>query len=139
MAGMYTGLNGGRRCVCLIFNTNSFFQQMPHSWEAYVSYYVILPLKEDNKDKSKSHESLLIFNSISSQRSRHQIKIPFPSTKHSNPFMPSGKKRYESKITRFILDSIFITCYYYISVIIAPAGSEAPKDQVQELLQLFSC
>lgn len=137
MTGTYTGLNGGRWCICLIFNTNSFFQQMPHSWEVYVSYYVILPLKEDNKDKSKSHESLLIFNSDSSQGSRHQIKIPLPPPR--NPSMPSGKKRYESKITRFILASIFITFYQYISVIIAPAGSEAPKDQVQELLQLFSC
>lgn len=52
---------------------------------------------------------------------------------------PNGKKRYESRITRFILASIFISFCYYISVIIAPAGAEAPKDQVQELLQLFSC
>lgn len=116
--------------MCLIFNTNSFLQQMPHSWEDYTAYYVILPCKEDNKDKSKSHESLQTFNLISFQRSRHQIKIPLPPHQVLKSFMSSGMKRYESKITRFILASNFITFYYYISVIIAPAGSEAPKDQV---------
>jgi len=53
--------------------------------------------------------------------------------------MPNGKKRYKSRITRFILSSLFISFYYYISVITVPAESEAPRDQVQELLQLFSC
>lgn len=55
-----------------------------------------------------------------------------------SPFMPNAKKRHEPSITSFMLIGIFISSYYYISVIIAPADSEAPKDQVQELLRLIS-
>ena len=54
-------LSRGRLCL-FDFNANSLFQQTPHSWQVDVSY-VIFALKEDNKEKSKSHESLLIFDS----------------------------------------------------------------------------
>lgn len=57
------------------FNTNNFFQQMPHSCQVYVSYYDILPLKEDNKEKS--HESLLIFYSNFISRFRTQEVASF--------------------------------------------------------------
>ena len=111
---------------------------MQHAWKVYVSYYVLFPLKEDHKENSKSRESLLILNSniISKIKTSDQHSS---THKYSNPFMPTGKKRYESRITRFILAGIFISFYYSIPVIIAPAGSEAPNDQVQELLPLFSC
>lgn len=127
----------GKTVYLFDLNTNSFFQQVPQSWQVYVSYDAILPLREDNKEKSKSHESLLIFDSNITSRIKTleviSFRVFFPQVLKSN-----GKKRHESRITRFIPASIFISFYYYVSVIIAPAVSEAPKDQVQELLQLFS-
>ena len=52
----------GEDCVCLALTPTVSFKQMPHSWQVDVSY-VSFALKEDNKEKSKSHESLLIFDS----------------------------------------------------------------------------
>jgi hypothetical protein len=68
--------------MCLItFNTNRFFQPMPHSWQVSVCYCVILLLKEDNRKKIKVPRisiTLYFKHHIENQDIRYDIFQIFP-------------------------------------------------------------